>query len=100
MRLGTFEYTMLAAIIRIGDGAYGMNVQQEIARRTGRTPTVGALYATLDRLKSKGLVTSWLGEITPRKGGRAKRFFSVTFSGEKAVREFETAIRSMQLECA
>jgi PadR family transcriptional regulator, regulatory protein PadR len=95
MDIGPLEYTVLAAIIHVGDGAYGTSIQNEIASRKSRVPTVGALYTTLDRLQTKRLVTSWLGEATPRRGGRAKKHFSVTDAGVSAVKCFESELASM-----
>jgi PadR family transcriptional regulator PadR len=100
MDIGPLEYTVLAAIIHVGDGAYGTSIQQEIASRKRRVPTVGALYTTLDRLQTKRLVTSWLGEATPCRGGRAKKHFSVTDAGMSAVKSFESEIASMRLSYA
>ena len=76
---------VLLAILRLGDRAYGVTIREEIHERTDREPAPGALYTTLDRLEEKGLVRSHLGEPTPERGGRAKRFFEVTALGVKAV---------------
>jgi DNA-binding PadR family transcriptional regulator len=67
--LGAFEQLVLAALVRLGDQAYGMAVRQEIAERTGRDVAIGAVYATLDRMEEKGLVVSRTGESTPERGG-------------------------------
>jgi PadR family transcriptional regulator PadR len=84
--LGEFEQLVLLALLRLGDGAYGMAVRREIAERTGRDVAIGAVYATLDRLEAKGLVTSSEGETTAERGGRARRFFRVTGEGLRALR--------------
>jgi DNA-binding PadR family transcriptional regulator len=83
--LGEFEQVVLLAILRAGDNAYGVRVRAEIEACTGREPSPGALYTTLDRLEEKGVVTSRLGDPTPQRGGRAKRYFTVSASGMKAV---------------
>ena len=93
--LGEFEQIVLLATLRLGDGAYGVTIRAEIAKRTGRTPTPGALYTTLDRLEEKGFVASRLGDPTPQRGGRAKRFFRVTKAGIAAVNRAQRAYRRL-----
>ena len=83
--LGEFEHIVLLAILRLGDKAYGVTIRNEINERTGREPGPGALYTTLDRLEDKGLLTSELGDPTPERGGRAKRYVKVSASGVEAV---------------
>ena len=83
--LGEFEMVVLATLVRLGDDAYGMKVRQEIEARTGREVSIGAVYATLRRLASKGYVTSELGDPSPERGGRAKRFFRLEPSGARAL---------------
>jgi PadR family transcriptional regulator PadR len=93
--LGEFEQIVLLAILRLGEGAYGVAIRSEIVERTDRTPSPGALYMTLDRLEEKGFVVSHLGDPTPQRGGRAKRFFSVTKSGAEAVQRAQRAYRRL-----
>jgi PadR family transcriptional regulator PadR len=93
--LGEFEHLVLLALMRLGDEAYGVTVRQEIESRTGREVSVGAIYATLDRLESKGLVSSWAGEPTAERGGRAKRHFEVTARGRSAVNRAQAALQRM-----
>ena len=83
--LGEFEHIVLLAIWRLGDKAYGVTIRNEIQERTGREPAPGALYTTLDRLEDKGLLTSTLGDPTPERGGRAKRYVKVSASGMAAL---------------
>jgi DNA-binding PadR family transcriptional regulator len=83
--LGEFEQIVLLAILRLGNSAYGVSIRKEILERTGRTTSPGALYTTLDRLEEKGFVTVRLGNPTPERGGRSKRFFRVTPQGRAVV---------------
>jgi DNA-binding PadR family transcriptional regulator len=83
--LGEFEQVVILAVMRLKDNAYGVTIRSEIASRTHRRPTAGALYTTLDRLEDKGLLTSQFGDPTPRRGGRSKRYFSVTAAGATAI---------------
>lgn len=95
--LGPLEQIVLLALLRLGANAYGVTVRREILARTGRDVSIGAVYATLDRLESKGYVTSFLGEPTAERGGRAKKFFRVEADGRRALAEAERAIRKMTL---
>jgi PadR family transcriptional regulator, regulatory protein PadR len=94
-RLGEFEQLVLVAVLRLGDGAYGVPIQQEIEERAGRRVTVGALYATLDRLEGKRLLESWFADPTPQRGGRSKRYFRLTAAGESALAESKAAYDRM-----
>jgi DNA-binding PadR family transcriptional regulator len=93
--LGEFEQVVLLGILRLGDAAYGASIREEIAVCTGREPTPGALYTTLDRLEGKGMVRSRMGEPTAERGGRAKRFFVVTEKGSAAVVAAQTAYKRL-----
>ena len=93
--LGEFEHIVLLALMRLGDDAYGVTVRREIERRTHRDVSIGAVYATLDRMEAKHLVTSRVGEPTASRGGRAKRHFQITKLGIKAVNRTHKALRSM-----
>jgi PadR family transcriptional regulator PadR len=73
--LGEFEHIVLLTVMRLGKGAYGAVIRAEIERVTGRSPAMGAVHATLERLERKGLVSSWIGEPTAERGGKAKRHF-------------------------
>jgi PadR family transcriptional regulator, regulatory protein PadR len=83
--LGEFEQVVLLAILRLEDEAYGVSIAEEIRLCTGRRASPGALYNTLDRLEEKGMVSSRVGEPTPQRRGRPKRFYTVTKSGIDAV---------------
>ena len=93
--LGEFEQLVLLALIRLGEGAYGMAVRREIETRADRDVSIGAVYATLDRLEEKGLVKSRLGEASDARGGRAKKCFSITAAGARALEKSQQAFRQM-----
>jgi PadR family transcriptional regulator PadR len=93
--LGEFEHIIVLALLRLEDRAYGVTVRQEIESRTHREVSIGAVYATLKRLETKGYVRSHRGEPTPERGGRAKRFFRVTAKGLTAVNRTQRAIENM-----
>ena len=90
--LTDFELMILLATLRVGDAAYGVPIAAEIERTGGRRVVVAAVYTALDRLERNGLVASTIGEPTPERGGRAKRFFQVTPRGMKAVKETQRAL--------
>lgn len=93
--LGSLEYLVLLALVRLGPDAYGMTVRREIENRTGRSLSIGAIYSTLERLEAKGYVSSSTGEPTPERGGRAKRHFQIEADGERALSTSSEAIRKM-----
>lgn len=93
--LGEFEQIVLLAILRLGDGAYGVSIRSEIIKRADRVPSPGSLYLTLDRLEEKGFLVSRMGDPTPERGGRAKRYFSVTRAGAEAVLRAQRAYRRL-----
>lgn len=93
--IGEFEELVLLAILKLGEGAYGVPIREALEEATGRTISVGALYATLNRLEEKGLISARAGEATPERGGRAKRYFRVEGGGVRALREAETARRNL-----
>jgi DNA-binding PadR family transcriptional regulator len=93
--LGEFEHILVLALLRLSDRAYGVTVRQEIELRTNREVSIGAVYATLERLETKGYVKSYLGDPTPERGGRSKRFFHVTAKGVAAVNRTQRALQSM-----
>jgi PadR family transcriptional regulator, regulatory protein PadR len=93
--LGEFEHLVLLALLRLGDRAYGVTVRQEIESRTKREVSIGAVYATLDRLETKGYVKSRQGDPTPQRGGRSKRFFRIITAGVTAVNRAQRALHNM-----
>jgi hypothetical protein len=76
--LGELEQLVMLALLRLGEDAYGIPVQQELARVARRHATFATVYSTLQRLETKGFVKSRLGDPTPERGGRRKKFFAVT----------------------
>ncbi|MGA7158536.1 MAG: helix-turn-helix transcriptional regulator [Acidobacteriaceae bacterium] len=93
--LGEFEQIVLLAILRLAENAYGASIRKEIASCTGRDPAPGALYTTLDRLEEKAMLRSWLGEATPQRGGRAKRYFALTKNGRVALLNAQRAYQRL-----
>jgi DNA-binding PadR family transcriptional regulator len=93
--LGEFEQIVLLAILRLEEGAYGVPIRQEIERRAGRHVSVGALYATLDRLESKRYVHSWFADATPQRGGRSKRYFRLLPAGVAALTRAKSMLDRM-----
>jgi PadR family transcriptional regulator, regulatory protein PadR len=92
--IGDFELMVMLVLLRLGESAYGVPISREIERQCGREVALGSVYATLERLEEKGLVSSDLGEPTPERGGRAKRYFHLTRKGLREVRETrQTLIR-------
>src|SRR5450631_4453573 len=85
--LGEFELMLLLAIIHLGEEAYGVPISRELEKHRGRDVSVGSVYAALERLETKGLVSSRVGEPTPERGGKAKRYFRVTADGLREVHE-------------
>ena len=85
--LGTLELSVLLAVSRLGDEAYGLLVRRDLAARTGRDYSVGAVYTTLQRLEDKGLLTSHATDPLPVRGGRSRRHFTLTCAGARAIRD-------------
>ena len=93
--LGELEQTLMLAVLRLGEEAYGLKIRELVQRRTGRKVTHGAAYATLDRLVEKGHLQSELGEPTPGRGGRRRRYFRPTEQGLQALRASRAALLSL-----
>jgi DNA-binding PadR family transcriptional regulator len=93
--LGTFEQAVLLAVLRLRDNAYGRAVLKEVEARLRRTVAAGAIYATLDRLEDKKLISSELGPGTPERGGRPKRFYTVERAGVAALDEARDTAQSL-----
>ena len=93
--LGEFELMVLLAVILLEDDAYGVTISREIEERSGREVSLGSVYAALERMEEKGLVTSRLGDPTAARGGRAKRFFRATSGGIGAACHTQRALVSL-----
>ena len=89
--LGNFELMVMLALIRLG-AAYGVPISKTIEESTRREVLVGSVYAALERLEEKGFVASEVGEPTPERGGRAKRYFRITEKGLRQVRDTRSAL--------
>jgi DNA-binding PadR family transcriptional regulator len=85
--LGELELMLLLAVIHLGDEAYGVPIARELETLRKREVSVGSVYAALERLEGKGLVVSNLGDSTPERGGKAKRYFRITKEGLRQVQE-------------
>ena len=93
--LGEFEVVVLLAVLRTAPEAYGSAISREIARRSGRAPAHGAVYVTLDRLEQKGYLRSALGDATPERGGRPRRFYRVSARGLAILRRSLAVVTRM-----
>jgi PadR family transcriptional regulator, regulatory protein PadR len=89
--LTDFELMVMLAVLRVRDEAYGVPIAREIEETAGRSVTHAAVYLALDRLCQHGLATSRLGNPTPERGGRAKKLFSITPTGVRAIRRTQSA---------
>src|SRR5215469_11666962 len=90
--LCVIDYLLITVAAGLGENAYGAAIRQEIEATTERRCSLGALYTTIDRLETKGLLKTWMGEATPQRGGRAKRMVRVTSKGVHAAKEFYDAV--------
>ena len=93
--LGEFEQLVLLALIRLGEAAYGVAIRDEIERETSRDVTLGAVYTTLLRLEEKGFVASRLGDPTPQRGGRRKKYYRPLAAGRRELAASLQALRRM-----
>jgi DNA-binding PadR family transcriptional regulator len=95
-QLPAFEQLVLLAVLSLeSEEAYGMNIRRVLREEAGRNVSVPTVYSALDRLESKGFVSSRLSDVTPERGGRAKKLFRVERSGVRALREARRAFESM-----
>lgn len=94
--LGQFEQLVLTAILARRDDAYGVSIHAKVQELASPKPvSLGAIYVTLDRLEDKGLVSSWLTDPTPERGGRAKRCYRLEALGERALEESAVTAKRM-----
>jgi PadR family transcriptional regulator PadR len=92
--LSALEQQVMLAIIRLYPSAYGITIQQHIADKTQKKPSLGSVYAVLDRIEDKGYAATRRGEPTAERGGRAKIYFTLTASGESTLKR---SLRALQL---
>lgn len=90
--LSNFELMVMLAILRTGDNAYGVSISNEIEQTTGGQVLLGSVYDALTRLEEKGLISSYLGEATAARGGRAKKHFCTTSRGLRIVRDTQDSL--------
>ncbi|MGQ0646216.1 MAG: PadR family transcriptional regulator [Gemmatimonadaceae bacterium] len=93
--LGEFEQMVMLAIAHLGDAAYGVPIVEEIERRTGRAVARAAVYVTLRRLEEKGLISSRMGDPTPERGGKARRWVKLERAGVQALRDARRSAEQM-----
>ena len=93
--LGEFEQVVLLAVAHLHGRGYGVGVQEEIERRSGREVAVGSVYAALSRMDEQGLLESWEGDPLPRRGGRARRYFRLTPAGAVALEQSRAMMNAM-----
>lgn len=98
VKLGGFEELLLLCVYTLSDDAYGASIQQKVEREGRRPVSIGAVYATLDRLERKGFLRSWLGEPTALRGGRRKRHFRITSTGVRALKSIRRTRDSVWAE--
>jgi DNA-binding PadR family transcriptional regulator len=96
MDIGPLEQQILLAVIALDPDGYGVSIQDHIEKRTKKAPSIGSIYAALERLEEKGFVKSRQGEPTAERGGRRKLHFTVTATGEKTLQESLAAIASLR----
>jgi len=94
--LGVLEQQVMLAVMGLRPNAYGVSIGAHIKERAGHEPSLGSIYATLDRLQEKGFVKSRQGEPTAERGGRRKLYFEITALGEVALRQSLEAIASLR----
>ena len=88
-RIGAFEELVLLAVLGLDGSGYGVTIRDELEGETGESISLGAVYATLDRLERKGLVRSSVGPATGERGGRRKRVFRIGATGSAALRAMQ-----------
>src|SRR5262245_48695420 len=93
--LGEFELLVLLAVLRLGDAAYGVTIADELGRETSRELTAGAIYKTLGRLQQKGYVSVRIGDPTPQRGGRRKKFYRIEPLGSRALKQAFADLRRL-----
>jgi PadR family transcriptional regulator, regulatory protein PadR len=87
--VGEFEELVLIITASLEGDAYGVTISNELERQTGRNAGFNTLHTTLQRLEEKGLVRSTMGGATAQRGGRRKRYFTITALGSRTLRELK-----------
>lgn len=95
--IGEFQELVMLTVGVLYDDAYGVAIQDEIRKQTGRKVTLSTVHAALNRLEDKGYLTSKLGGATEERGGRPKRLFRITAYGRQAL-EASRAMRNRMWE--
>lgn len=93
--LGEFEQLVLLAILRVGDDAYGVTIRRAIVERSRREVSLAAVYKTLTRLEEKGFLLARVGEPTPERGGRRKRYYALSAAGRRSLRQSMDVLQRM-----
>src|ERR1051325_3609525 len=93
--LGNFDLMLLLAVLRLGQDAYGVTIAQELEEQTRHEVVIASIYARLEGLQERGLVTSNMGDSTPERGGRAKRYFRITAAGIREVRDARRSLMNL-----
>jgi PadR family transcriptional regulator PadR len=93
--IGDFERRVLMAVLHLQGEGYAVSIADEITERFGRSVSLGAIYATVDRLEKKGFVSSLLGDPTPQRGGKPKRFYVIEAPGRRVLAEALEADRKL-----
>lgn len=87
--IGEFEEIVLIITATLEGDAYGVTITNELEKQTGRSVGFNTVHTTLQRLEEKGLIKSAMGGATAERGGRRKRYFTITASGSKTLRELK-----------
>ena len=95
VHLGEFELLLLLALLQAKDEVYGVQIRAVIEERTGRTVSPGAVYTALDRLERRHLVSSRLGDPTPQRGGKRKRYYRIASAGATLLRQSQQELARM-----
>ena len=93
--LGEFEQLILFSVLQLGEGAFGVSIRETIEERTNREVSSGAIYTTLGRMEDRGLVASRVGEPTPGRAGRPRKYYSLEPASAKALLDSYAAIQAM-----
>jgi PadR family transcriptional regulator PadR len=93
--LGELEYMILLAVLRLGEGAYGRSIREELESQVGRRVSRSVAYITLERMAEKGYLTPSMGNPSPRRGGKAKRYYALTPAGIEVLRGSGRALRQL-----